>query len=91
MADIRYAVKRCNRWLQGIEPNTNYVGSGTAPTMGTRYTYSEFKTVWGNEQVTFERLTFANYIKVLTEEYRWGELKPMEFKVVTIYGGNDNG
>lgn len=91
MADVRYAIKRCNRWIQGIEPNSNYVGSGRAPTMGTRYTYSEFKTVWGNEQRTFERLTIANYIKVLLEEYRWNELKPMEFKVVAVYGGCDDG
>ncbi len=90
MADIRYAVKRCNRWLQGIEANSNYVGSGTAPTMGTRYTYSEFRTVWGKDQVTFERLTLTSYIKVLLEEYRWCDLKPMEFKVVAVYGGNDD-
>ena len=84
MANIMYSVKRGNRWLKGIVPNSNYVGSGTAPTMGTRYTYFEFNTVWGNEQVTFERLTLANYIKVLLEEYRWGALKPIEFKVVTV-------
>lgn len=87
MADVRYAIKRGNRWLQGIEPTSNYVGNAKAPTMGVRYTYFEFKTVWGKEQVTFERLTLANYIKVLLEEYRWGELKPMEFKVVTVCGG----
>lgn len=91
MADVRYAIKRGNRWLQGIKTSPNYVGSGTAPTMGTRYTFSEFQTVWGKEQVLFERLTLANYIKVLTEEYRWGYLKPMEFKVIAVYGGNDGG
>ena len=90
MADIRYAIKRGNRWLQGIEHNSNYVGNKTAPTMGTRYTYSEFRTVWGKEQAFFERLTLANYIKVLTEEYRWGDLMPMEFKVVAVHGGADN-
>ena len=84
MADVRYAIKRGNRWLQCIEVNSNYCSSGTAPTMGTRYTFSEFKTVWGKEQVLFERLTLANYIKVLTEEYRWGYLKPMDFKIVTV-------
>lgn len=84
MADIRYAIKRGNRWLQGIKSSPNYVRSGTAPTMGTRYTYSEFQTEWGKEQVIFERLTLASYIKVLTEEYRWGDLKPNDFTVVTV-------
>lgn len=46
MADVGYAIKRGNRWLQGIKTSPNYVRSGTAPTMGTRYTYSEFQTVW---------------------------------------------
>lgn len=89
MADIRYAIKRGNRWLQGIKESPSYVGSATAPTMGARYTHSEFQTVWGKEKVTFERLTAANCIKVLLEEYRWGDLKPMEFKVVNIQNGKD--
>lgn len=80
--DMRYAVKRGNKWLQEIEPNKNYCCSGTAPTMGNRYTYSEFKTVWGSEPKYFERLTLANYIKVLLEEYRWGDKPAMVFRVV---------
>jgi hypothetical protein len=30
-------------------------------------------------------------MKVLTEEYRWGDLKPMEFKVVAAHGGIEDG
>ena len=87
MANVMYAIKRGGKWLQGIKTSPNYVRSGTAPTMGTRYTYSEFQTAWGKEQVLFERLTLANYIKTLTEEYRWGDLKPMDFTVVTVCEG----
>lgn len=85
MPDVRYAIKRGNRWLQEIQESPSYVGSATAPTMGNRHTYSEYQTVWGKEQVTFERLTAINCIKVLQEEYRWGDLKPMEFKVIPVY------
>lgn len=82
--DYRYAVKRGNKWLQGIESNENYCCSATAPTMGSRYTYSEYKTVWGTEQKTFERLTAANYIKVLLEEYRWGDKCTMKIQVIPV-------
>ena len=92
MADIRYAIKRGKRWLQEIKESPSYVGSATAPTMGARHTFSEFQTVWGAEPVLFERLTAANCIKVLMEEYRWGDLKPVEFKIVTMPRGvDDNG
>lgn len=52
--------------------------------MGSRYTYSEYKTVWGTEQETFERLTAANYIKVLLEEYRWGDKCQMKIQVIPV-------
>lgn len=84
MSDVKYAIKRSGKWLQGIEPNKNYCCSATAPTMGNRYTYSEYKTVWGTEQVAFERLTATNYIKTLMEEYRWGDKVAMDFKIVAI-------
>lgn len=91
MADIRYAIKRGKRWLQCVKESPSYTGSATAPTMGARHTFSEFQTEWGTEMVLFERLTAANCIKVLMEEYRWGDLRPMEFKVVCMPNGrNEN-
>ena len=51
---------------------------------GDRHTYSEYKTVWGAEQVAFERLTATNYIKTIIEEYRWGDKPATDFKVVAI-------
>ena len=44
---IYYAIKIGDEYMQGIEPNENYCRSGTAPTMGARYSYSEFKSIWG--------------------------------------------
>lgn len=81
---FRYAIKRGGKWLQGVEPNSNYCCSKTAPTMGNRFAYSEYKTVWGIEQKSFERLTAGNYIKTLIEEYRWGDKCPMKFQIVPI-------
>lgn len=90
MADVRYAVKRGNKWLQGIEANEHYAPTGMAPTMGNRHTYSEYRTVWGDKPVFVERLTLASHIKILCEEYRWGDLKAVDFKVIARDGGADN-
>ena len=68
-------------YLQGAEPNENYSTSATAPTMGTRHTFSEYKTIWDNEPKSFERLTAANYIKILMEEFRWGDCTPFLFQI----------
>ena len=73
MMRIAYAIKRGNKWLQGVKANEKYCCSATAPTMGNRYAYSEYKTMWGDDQKTFEPLTATGYIKTLLEEYRWGE------------------
>lgn len=79
---IFYGVKNeSGLYLQGIEANENYSFTGVAPTMGNRYTPTEFKTIWGNEVKTFEPLTLANYIKVLLEEYRWETKKSAPFTV----------
>ena len=67
---IAYAIKRGNKWLQGVKANEKYCCSATAPTMGNRYAYSEYKTMWGDDQKTFEPLTATGYIKTLLEEYR---------------------
>lgn len=69
-------------YLQGVKANENYSYTGTAPTMGNRYTPTEFKAVWGSTVKTFEPLTLANYIKVLLEEYRWETRAPIPFTVI---------
>lgn len=81
---IAYAIKRGNKWLQGVEANEKYCCSATAPTMGNRYAYSEYKTIWGEDQKTFEPLTATGYIKTILEEYRWGDKAAMKFTVVPI-------
>ena len=81
---IAYAIKRGNKWLQGVKANEKYCCSATAPTMGNRYAYSEYKTIWGDDQKTFEPLTATGYIKTLLEEYRWGDKAAMKFTVVPI-------
>lgn len=91
MADVRYALKRGSKWLQSVDVNENYTPNGKAPTMGDRHTYSEYRTIWGADPVFFERLTLASYIKILCEEYRWGDLKIADFKVVARNGGAENG
>lgn len=81
---ILYSVKRGGKWLQGIEANKNYTQNACAPTMGTRYTYSDFKTIWGNEQKYFEMLTLSDYLKILFQEYRWEIKKYMDIKIVPL-------
>ena len=81
---IAYAIKRGNKWLQGVKANEKYCCSATAPTMGNRYAYSEYKTMWGDDQKTFEPLTATGYIKTLLEEYRWGDKAAMKFTVVPV-------
>ena len=81
---IAYAIKRGNKWLQGVKANEKYCCSVTAPTMGNRYAYSEYKTMWGDDQKTFEPLTATGYIKTLLEEYRWGDKNATKFTVVPV-------
>ena len=81
---IAYAIKRGNKWLQGVKANEKYCCSATATTMGNRYAYSEYTTMWGDEQKTFEPLTATGYIKTILEEYRWGDKIDMKFTVVPV-------
>lgn len=69
----KYYISRKNRseYLQGIEVNDTYI-----QTMGVCHGFSVFMTVWGDKPVAFERLTAANYIKVIMEEFRWGDVAP---------------
>lgn len=83
-----YAISRTvdtqQLYLQGIEPNEHYSRTATAPTMGDRHSYSEYKTVWGGEIKAFERLTVVSYIRVLLEEFRWKDRVPFFFQVEPI-------
>ena len=81
-----YAIKRGRKYLQGIDANKRYMKDARAPTMGVLHGYSEFKTIWGDEPKLFEKLTAANYVKALFEEYRWGERAPMEIKIIPMEG-----
>ena len=81
---IAYAIKRGNKWIQGVKANEKYCCSANAPTMGNRYAYSEYKTMWGDDQKTFEPLTATGYIKTILEEYRWGDKTAMKFTVVPV-------
>jgi len=83
--EMKYAIRRekyQNEYLQGTEPNANYSQTATAPTMGKRHDVSEYSTVWGTEEKSFERLTAAGYIATLMEEFRWGSVKPFSFVII---------
>ncbi|MDY4231391.1 MAG: hypothetical protein SOX74_04825 [Candidatus Faecousia sp.] len=81
---IAYAIKRGNKWLQGVKANEKYCCSATAPTMGNRYDYSEYKTIWGDDQKTFEPLTAAGYVKTVFEEYRWVDKTAMKITIIPV-------
>ena len=72
-------------YLQGIKENDNKPKSGVAPTMGTRYTYNDFDTVWGHKEQFFEPLTAASYIKTLFEEFRWETKSPFPIAILPKY------
>ncbi|MPM34735.1 hypothetical protein SDC9_81322 [bioreactor metagenome] len=81
---MKYTIRReeyQKKYMQGIEPNTSYSQTATAPTMGKRHDVSEYSTVWGIEEKSFERLTAAGYIATLMEEFRWGNVKPFSFVI----------
>ena len=87
--DVRYAVKRGKKYLQGVRPNEDYNPYAVAPTMGNRHLPCEASSVWGDEPVYFEPYTLANHIQSLMEEYRWDGLLPVDVsikaKVVNVY------
>lgn len=82
--NLYYAIRRGGKYLQAVEPNPLYKRNAVAPTMGRAHGYVEYRTVWSDKITAFERLTAADYIKTLMEEYRWGYKKPMDFKVVCV-------
>ena len=60
-------------FLQGIDINENYSRTGTAPTMGVRHSFCEYKTIWDRRPKAFEYRTLIGYINVLLNEYQWDE------------------
>ena len=78
---IYYSLEKDGLFVQGIETNDKYCPSSKAPTMGRRHDTSEFKCIFGETETWFERLTLKNYIMVLTEQIRWGDLTPTNFKI----------
>ena len=79
---IYYSIKCGRKYLKRTEPNEKYCHSATAPTMGARHDHSEYKTVWSNDPVYFERMTAINHLKVLVEEFRWGDKKPSKIELI---------
>lgn len=79
---IYYAIKYRNQYVVGAEPNEKYCSSAKAPTMGARYDHSEYKTVLSCEPEYFERLTAIGYLRVLMEEFRWGDKKPHKIELI---------
>ena len=79
---IKYAIRCKDKWLQDIEPNEYYCPSSKAPTMGTRHNASEFKTVWGDNPVYFEKYTVLNCARVILEEQRWEDAPVESFEII---------
>ena len=79
---IYYSIKCGRKYLKRTEPNEKYCHSATAPTMGARHDHSEYKTVRSNDPVYFERMTAINHLKVLMEEFRWGDKKPSKIELI---------
>jgi hypothetical protein len=69
--NIEYCIECSGQFLQKIEANENYKFGAVAPTMGAAHSHSEYKTIWGKEQMWLEPFTLCSYLKILTEEIRW--------------------
>ena len=80
---IYYAIRLGDQYIVGTEPNEKYCSSAKAPTMGARYDHSEYKTVLSCDPKYFERLTAIGYLRVLMEEFRWGDKKPEKVELIT--------
>lgn len=81
---LYYYIKMNGKYLQSVEPNKQYSSSGIAPTMGNRHIPAEYKSIWSNEPMEFERLTAISYIKVILEEFRWKDRKPKDIKLIPV-------
>ena len=69
-------------YLQGVDINEHYSRTGTAPTMGVRHSYNEYKTVWGKEFKCFDYRTLAGYMNIYLSETFWGDAKPQTIKII---------
>lgn len=78
-----YTVRiQTGEYLQGIDINDNYSRSGTAPTLGVRHSFCEFKTIWGMKPKAFDYRTLSGYINVLLNEYQWDERIVYPFVII---------
>lgn len=78
-----YAVKiATGEYLQGVDINEHYCRTGTAPTMGARHSFNEFKSVWAMRPKAFDYRTLSGYINVLLNEYQWGDRPCASFVVI---------
>lgn len=84
MSKIPFYIVRIQtgEYLQGIDINDNYSRSGTAPTMGVRHSFCEFKTIWGGKPRAFDYRTLSGYINVLLNEYQWDERVVYPFVII---------
>lgn len=73
---ILYTIKVNGKYIKTIEANSNYTFGACSPTMGTCHSNCEFTVVLDDEPTLIEKLTVANYLKVLFSEFTWQE-KPL--------------
>lgn len=74
--NLLYTIKVGDKFVKTIEANEGYVCGSRAPTMGVCHTNSEFTIILDDEPTLIEKLTVANYLRVLFEEFTWQE-KPL--------------
>lgn len=79
-----YAIKKGRLYLQGTAANERYCPTSRAPTMGRRHDHSEYRSIWGSEPKGFERLTALDNLRVVLEEFRWGDLVPKKVILVPL-------
>lgn len=71
---------------KGLSRTKITVGAERLQLWGARYSYSEFKSIWGYDIKLIESLTIASYLKVLFEEYRWNEKELEKIELIPYYG-----
>ena len=79
--NLLYTIKFNDKYVKTIEANNNYTFGACSPTMGTCHSNCEFTVVIDDEPTLIEKLTVANYLKVLFSEFTWQE-KPLG--IITI-------
>ena len=84
---VLYRIKRNGKYLQTVDANERYCSSGRAPTMGAKHSWSEYKTIWGDDPRAIEPLSAISYLRTLLEEYRWEEKKPIKIEIIPYWEG----